>query len=129
MPRTKAGEDWLKGAAADIRDQRFAPIADQAMATWQFLRRNSNVEFGRPREPVVESRHRDGQSALGRAFSGPPGRRGWVCVGWRNLAEGATGQPFQLNAPTPPEPPASHFRMSGSDHCEPSLRAGSSLST
>ena len=47
MPRIKAAEDWLKGAAADIRDQRFAPIADQAMATWQFLRQNSNVELGR----------------------------------------------------------------------------------
>src|SRR4030095_9915202 len=47
IPRVKAGEDWLKGAAADIRDQRFAPIADQAMATWQFLRQNSNVELGR----------------------------------------------------------------------------------
>jgi len=47
MPRIKAGEDWLKGAGADIRDQRFAPIADQAMATWQFLRQNSNVELGR----------------------------------------------------------------------------------
>jgi hypothetical protein len=47
MPRIKAAEDWLKGAAADIRDQRFAPIADQAMAMWQFLRQNSNVELGR----------------------------------------------------------------------------------
>src|SRR5262245_22650579 len=47
MLRIKAAEDWLKGAATDIRDDRFAPIADQAMATWQFLRQNSNVELGR----------------------------------------------------------------------------------
>jgi ABC-type Mn2+/Zn2+ transport system ATPase subunit len=47
LPRIKAGEDWLKDAAADIRDQRFAPIADQAMAIWQFLRQGSNVELGR----------------------------------------------------------------------------------
>jgi ABC-type Mn2+/Zn2+ transport system ATPase subunit len=47
VPRIKAAEDWLRGAATDIRDDRFAPIADQAMATWQFLRQNSNVELGR----------------------------------------------------------------------------------
>jgi hypothetical protein len=47
MPRIKAAEDWLKDAAAAIRDQRFAPIADEAMATWQHLRQNSNVELGR----------------------------------------------------------------------------------
>jgi ABC-type Mn2+/Zn2+ transport system ATPase subunit len=43
----KSAEDWLKGAGADIRNQRFAPIADQAMATWRFLRQNSSVELGR----------------------------------------------------------------------------------
>ena len=43
----KSAEDWLKGAGADIRNQRFAPIADQAMATWLFLRQNSSVELGR----------------------------------------------------------------------------------
>ena len=47
MPRIKGAEDWLKDAAADIRNQRFAPIADQAMKAWQFLRQNSNVELGR----------------------------------------------------------------------------------
>jgi hypothetical protein len=46
-PRIKAAEEWLKTAAADIREERFAPIADRAMATWQFLRQNSNVELGR----------------------------------------------------------------------------------
>jgi hypothetical protein len=43
----KSAEEWLKGAGADIRNQRFAPIADQAMATWRFLRQNSSVELGR----------------------------------------------------------------------------------
>ena len=43
----KAAEDWLNGAATDVRDDRFAPIADQATATWQFLRQNSNVDLGR----------------------------------------------------------------------------------
>jgi recombinational DNA repair ATPase RecF len=45
--RIKAAEEWLKNAHADIRNQRFAPIADQATATWQFLRQNSNVDLGR----------------------------------------------------------------------------------
>jgi ABC-type Mn2+/Zn2+ transport system ATPase subunit len=47
LPLLKSAEEWLKGAVADIRTQRFAPIADQAMATWQFLRQNTNVELGR----------------------------------------------------------------------------------
>jgi recombinational DNA repair ATPase RecF len=47
LPRIKAAETWLKDAAADIRNQRFAPIADKAMATWEHLRQQSNVALGR----------------------------------------------------------------------------------
>jgi predicted ATPase len=47
VPRIKAAENWLKDASAEIRNERFAPIADQAMATWQHLRQQSNVELGR----------------------------------------------------------------------------------
>lgn len=47
LPRTKAAEAWLKDASADIRTQRFAPIADKAMSTWQHLRQQSNVALGR----------------------------------------------------------------------------------
>jgi predicted ATPase len=47
IPRIKAAENWLKDASAEIRNERFAPIADQAMATWQHLRQHSNVELGR----------------------------------------------------------------------------------
>jgi len=47
LPRIKAAESWLKDASADIRNQRFAPIADKAMATWEHLRQNSNVALGR----------------------------------------------------------------------------------
>lgn len=43
IPRIKEAEKWLKDASADIRNQRFAPIADQAMATWEHLRQQSNV--------------------------------------------------------------------------------------
>jgi ABC-type Mn2+/Zn2+ transport system ATPase subunit len=47
LPSLTSAEDWLKGAVADIRNQRFAPIGEQAMAIWQFLRQNSSVELGR----------------------------------------------------------------------------------
>jgi energy-coupling factor transporter ATP-binding protein EcfA2 len=43
----KKGEAWLKAAAVDIRNERFAPIADEAMAIWELLRQRSNVELGR----------------------------------------------------------------------------------
>lgn len=47
LPRIKAAEAWLKDASADIRNERFAPIADKAMATWEHLRQQSNVSLGR----------------------------------------------------------------------------------
>jgi hypothetical protein len=40
-----AAEDWLKNAAAEIRRERFAPIATKAMAVWELLRRDSNVSL------------------------------------------------------------------------------------
>lgn len=47
LPRLKDAEKWLKDAAADIRNQRFAPIADKAMAIWEHLRQQSNVTLGK----------------------------------------------------------------------------------
>ena len=46
LPIIKDAEDWLKKAGADLRNERFAPIADRATAVWQLLRQNSNVELG-----------------------------------------------------------------------------------
>lgn len=40
-------EKWLKEASADLRDQRFEPIADSARLLWATLRQQSNVELGR----------------------------------------------------------------------------------
>ena len=40
-------ESWLKDAGGEIRNDRFAPIADQSMAIWKILRQRSNVELGR----------------------------------------------------------------------------------
>lgn len=47
VPDLKKAEDWLKKAGVAIRNERFAPIADEALAIWRLLRQNSNVELGR----------------------------------------------------------------------------------
>jgi ABC-type lipoprotein export system ATPase subunit len=41
----KAAEKWLRTASAEIRNQRFAPIADVAQSVWETLRMQSNVEL------------------------------------------------------------------------------------
>jgi energy-coupling factor transporter ATP-binding protein EcfA2 len=47
LKRIKPAEAWLKKAAAGIRDDRFAPIAEKAAKIWEHLREQSHVELGR----------------------------------------------------------------------------------
>jgi energy-coupling factor transporter ATP-binding protein EcfA2 len=47
LKRLKSAEAWLKKAAAGIRDDRFAPIAEKAAGIWDHLRQQSHVELGR----------------------------------------------------------------------------------
>jgi DNA repair exonuclease SbcCD ATPase subunit len=47
LPALKNAETWLKATAADIRNERFHPIADEATRIWEILRQQSNVELGR----------------------------------------------------------------------------------
>lgn len=47
VPDLKAAETWLKQTAMELRNERFAPIADEALEIWRLLRQNSNVELGR----------------------------------------------------------------------------------
>jgi energy-coupling factor transporter ATP-binding protein EcfA2 len=47
LKRLKPAEAWLKKAAAGIRDDRFAPIAEKAARIWEYLRQQSHVELGR----------------------------------------------------------------------------------
>jgi recombinational DNA repair ATPase RecF len=47
LKRLKAAEAWFKKAAAGIRDDRFAPIAEKAAGIWAELRQQSHVELGR----------------------------------------------------------------------------------
>jgi recombinational DNA repair ATPase RecF len=42
----KRAEDWLKSAAAGLREQRMAPLADHARRIWRGLRQQSNVDLG-----------------------------------------------------------------------------------
>jgi predicted ATPase len=41
----KAAEGWLKQAAEDLRNERFAPIKEKAQAIWNQLRMQSNVSL------------------------------------------------------------------------------------
>jgi hypothetical protein len=47
VPELKEAESWLKQAGIAIRNERFSPIADEAIEIWRLLRQNSNVELGR----------------------------------------------------------------------------------
>jgi recombinational DNA repair ATPase RecF len=47
LKRLKSAESWFKKAAAGIRDDRFAPIAEKAARIWDHLRQESHVELGR----------------------------------------------------------------------------------
>ena len=44
VPAIKAAEKWLKDTAGELRDERFAPIADRAQAICDDLLRGSNVK-------------------------------------------------------------------------------------
>jgi ABC-type Mn2+/Zn2+ transport system ATPase subunit len=44
VPAIKSAERWLKDASGDLRDERFAPIADRAQAICDDLLRGSNVK-------------------------------------------------------------------------------------
>ncbi|MQY28162.1 DNA replication and repair protein RecF [Nocardia sp. RB56] len=42
----KRAEEWLKSAAAGLRDERMTPLADHARRIWRGLRQQSNVDLG-----------------------------------------------------------------------------------
>ena len=41
----KDAEKWVKGAAEDLRTERFAPISERAIANWRELRQGSSVDL------------------------------------------------------------------------------------
>ena len=46
VPALKDAITWLKNATDEIRNDRLAPLADQARAIWSMLRQESNVDLG-----------------------------------------------------------------------------------
>jgi hypothetical protein len=46
IAQLKAAEEWWSAASDSIRDERFTPIADRAVAVWKQLRLQSNVDLG-----------------------------------------------------------------------------------
>ncbi len=46
VPALKAAITWLKNATDDIRNDRLAPLGEQAPAIWSMLRQESNVDLG-----------------------------------------------------------------------------------
>ena len=46
LAELKEAEKWWKEASSSIRDERFSPVAEQAMAIWKQLRLQSNVDLG-----------------------------------------------------------------------------------
>ncbi|MBB5912983.1 recombinational DNA repair ATPase RecF [Nocardia transvalensis] len=42
----KAAEAWIKGAAAQLRNERMRPITEMSQQVWTTLRQQSNVELG-----------------------------------------------------------------------------------
>ncbi|WP_280383895.1 AAA family ATPase [Nocardia wallacei] len=42
----KAAETWIKGAAAQLRNERMRPITEMSQQVWTTLRQQSNVELG-----------------------------------------------------------------------------------
>lgn len=66
----QAAETWLKAQAAEIRDERFEPIAQHCRAVWGTLRQRSNVELGRV---VLEGGATRRRVALDVTVDGVPG--------------------------------------------------------
>ena len=46
VPALKDAIAWLKNATDEIRNDRLAPLADQARSIWSLLRQESNVDLG-----------------------------------------------------------------------------------
>ncbi len=44
-PLLKDAEEWVKATIDHLRDERFRPIADRAIANWSLIRLQSNVEL------------------------------------------------------------------------------------
>src|SRR4051794_3820939 len=63
----KGAESWLKGVAAELRTERFAPIAERALANWRELREGSSIDL---REITLRKVGRYGRADFGVSADG-----------------------------------------------------------
>jgi energy-coupling factor transporter ATP-binding protein EcfA2 len=63
----KVAESWLKGVAAELRTERFAPVAERAIANWRELRQGSSVDL---REITLRKVGRNGRADFGVSADG-----------------------------------------------------------
>jgi len=63
----KVAESWLKGVAAELRTERFAPIAERAIANWRELRQDSRIDL---REITLRKLGRYGRADFGVSADG-----------------------------------------------------------
>ncbi|GAA5199576.1 ATP-binding protein [Rugosimonospora acidiphila] len=54
----KDARGWLKGAGAELRDERLTPFAEHSQRIWRQLRQESNVELGRMSLIAANTRRR-----------------------------------------------------------------------
>ena len=63
----KVAESWLKGVAGELRTERFAPVAERAIANWRELRQGSSVDL---REITLRKVGRNGRADFGVSADG-----------------------------------------------------------
>lgn len=65
----RLAESWLKSVAAELRTERFAPVAERAIANWRELRQGSSVDL---REITLRKIGRQGRADFGVSADGEP---------------------------------------------------------
>jgi energy-coupling factor transporter ATP-binding protein EcfA2 len=65
----KVAEPWLKGVTGELRAERFAPVAERAIANWRELRQGSSVDL---REITLHKVGRQGRADFGVSAGGEP---------------------------------------------------------
>jgi DNA repair exonuclease SbcCD ATPase subunit len=65
----KVAEAWLKSVAGDLRSERFAPVAERAIANWRELRQGSSIDL---REITLRKVGRQGRADFGVSAGGEP---------------------------------------------------------
>ena len=105
VPMIRAAEAWLKGATDDIRNERLAPLAEQARAIWRLLRQESNVDLGAIRLAGSATQRRveldvsvDGTAGSAARFPLPAGARRTGIPARAGQYMGLSQHPFRVSS-------------------------------